>query len=75
MTTRFSVSALLCALITGVVLTVPAAAQDAPLAMTAARVSIAGTSNIHEYTASTTDVKLTNLALAEGIAGRLSAPA
>jgi hypothetical protein len=46
-------------------------AQDAsaPLTLTAAKVSIAGTSNIHEFTASTTDVKLTSLSLAEGVAG------
>ena len=33
------------------------AAQEAPLALASARVSIAGTSNIHAYTASTTDVR------------------
>jgi polyisoprenoid-binding protein YceI len=48
----------------------PVAAQDAaaPLVMTAARVSIEGTSNVHEYTASTSDVRLTRIALAEGVA-------
>ena len=47
------------------------AAQDhnAPLALTAARVSIAGTSNIHEFTASTTDVKLMRFVPADGVAG------
>jgi polyisoprenoid-binding protein YceI len=45
------------------------AAQDAPLVVTAARVSIAGTSNIHEFTAATTDVKVAHLELAEGIGG------
>ena len=69
MTTRISLPVLACALIAGLVLTTPAAAQDAPLTMTAGRVSIAGTSNIHEFTASTTDVKLAQLALADGIAG------
>jgi hypothetical protein len=72
MTRPFSF-AITCALVAGFILTTPirGAAQDAaaPLAMTAARVSIAGTSNIHEYTASTTDVKLTSLVLAEGVAG------
>jgi hypothetical protein len=62
-----------CALLAGFIPGAPTllAAQDAaaPLVMTAARVSIAGTSNIHEFTASTTDVKVTQLALAEGIAG------
>jgi hypothetical protein len=69
MTTRLSLPALACALIAGFVLTAPAAAQDSPLTMTAARVSIAGTSNIHEFTASTSDVKLAQLALADGIGG------
>lgn len=62
-----------CALLAGFILGAPThlAAQDAaaPLVMTAARVSIAGTSNIHEFTASTTNVKMTQLALADGVAG------
>ena len=36
----------------------------APLALDSARVSIAGTSNIHEYTASTTSVRITRVHLA-----------
>ena len=65
-------STVTCALLSGFILGAPihAAAQDAAaLVMTAARVSIAGTSNIHEFTASTTDVKVTQLTLADGIAG------
>jgi hypothetical protein len=73
MTRPSSLSVAACALLAGFITSAPAhsAAQDAaaPLAMTAARVSIAGTSNIHEFTASTTDVKVTRLALADGIAG------
>jgi len=69
MTTRFSLPVLACALVAGFVITATAAAQDAPLAMTAARVSIAGTSNIHEFTASTTDVKLARLVLADNLGG------
>jgi hypothetical protein len=42
---------------------------SAPLSLASARVSIDGTSNIHEYTASTTEVRLTRLALANGISG------
>jgi hypothetical protein len=61
------------ALLAGLILGAPTylAAQDAaaPLVMTAGRVSIAGTSNIHEFTASTTDVKLARLELADGVAG------
>jgi hypothetical protein len=46
-----------------------ASAQDAPLTLATAKVSIAGTSNIHEYSASTTDVRVTRLALANGVSG------
>src|SRR5918996_45964 len=56
MTTRFSLPVLACALVAGFVIT-------------AARVSIAGTSNIHEFTASTTDVKLARLVLADNLGG------
>jgi polyisoprenoid-binding protein YceI len=38
-----------------------------PLAMNTARVSIAGTSNIHEYTASTTALRVTNAQLASSV--------
>jgi polyisoprenoid-binding protein YceI len=44
-------------------------AVDAPLTLGATRISIEGTSNIHAYTASTTDVRLTRLALRPDIAG------
>jgi polyisoprenoid-binding protein YceI len=59
------------AIIFGTLPYTPAAAQDAtaPLVMTAARVSIAGTSNIHEFSASTTDVKVTRLIMADGVGG------
>ena len=72
MTTAFIRPVITCALLAGLIfVAVPVAAQDAaaPLVMTAARVSIAGTSNIHEFTASTTDVKVTRIALANGAAG------
>lgn len=71
MTTLFARRVTACALLAGFLfMAAPIAAQDAaaPLVMTAARVSIAGTSNIHEYTASTTDVRLMRIALAEGVA-------
>jgi polyisoprenoid-binding protein YceI len=46
-------------------LTVPTFAADpAPLTLSAARVTIAGTSNIHPFTASTTDVRMSRLVLA-----------
>jgi hypothetical protein len=44
------------------------AAYTSPVALTGV-VSIAGTSNIHEYTASTNAVRVTNVQLAAGIAG------
>jgi hypothetical protein len=60
-------------MVLGLLATLPAAAraQDAssPLTLASAKVSIAGTSNIHEYTASTTDVRVTRLVLANGVGG------
>jgi polyisoprenoid-binding protein YceI len=44
------------------------AAGQAPLAMDTARVTITGTSNIHEYTAWTDTVRITRVALAASIA-------
>lgn len=73
MTRPSSLSVAACALVAAfiTIAPTPSAAQDAsaPLAMTAARVSIAGSSNIHEFTASTTDVTLTRFAPADGVAG------
>jgi len=71
MTRQFSISALTCAMVLELVATPFATAQDAsaPLALVSAKVSIAGTSNIHEFTASTTDVRVTRLALAGGVGG------
>src|ERR1044071_735508 len=40
-----------------------------PVTVSSGRVSIAGTSNIHEYTASTTNVRLVRLELASGVSG------
>jgi YceI-like domain len=40
-----------------------------PLTLSTARVTIAGTSNIHDYTASTTNVRVVRLELAEGVSG------
>jgi polyisoprenoid-binding protein YceI len=52
-------------------LPVRASAQDAssPLTLVSAKVSLDGTSNIHEYTASTTEVRITRLAVAKGVSG------
>jgi hypothetical protein len=71
MTRQFPISALTCAMVLGLIAAPVAIAQDAsaPLALSSAKVSIAGTSNIHEFTASTTDVRVTRLALANGVGG------
>jgi hypothetical protein len=45
------------------------AQTKAPLGIDTARVSIAGTSNIHEYTASTTKVRVSHVVLAPSVAG------
>jgi polyisoprenoid-binding protein YceI len=50
----------------------PAAAQDAgraPLTLASGRVTLAGTSNVHEYTAETTAIRLTRVKLAAAVAG------
>lgn len=46
-------------------------AQDAsaPLSLASAKITIAGSSNIHDYTASTTDVRVTRFTLASGVGG------
>ena len=73
MTRQISISVLTCAMVLGLVgaTSTRAAAQDAasPLMLASARVSIAGTSNIHEFTASTTDVRVARLVLASGVGG------
>lgn len=46
-----------------------------PLTVTAARVSIAGTSNIHPFTAATTDVRMSRLVLAPADGNRLESAA
>lgn len=46
-----------------------------PLTVTAARVSIAGTSNIHPFTATTTDVRMSRLVLAPADGNRLASAA
>jgi polyisoprenoid-binding protein YceI len=45
------------------------AAAQSPLSLSTARVTIAGTSNVHDYTASTTEVQLTRVQFAAGAAG------
>ena len=45
------------------------AQAQAPLALTTSKVTIAGTSNIHDYTATTTQVKVTKVQLGEAAPG------
>jgi polyisoprenoid-binding protein YceI len=45
------------------------AAPEAPLAIDSAKVTIAGTSNVHDYTASTTKVRVTRSQLGAAVAG------
>lgn len=47
----------------------PVAVAEIPLAIDSAKVTIAGTSNIHAYTASTTKVRVTRAQLGASIAG------
>lgn len=73
MTSHSSSGARARALVVGLGLTtatvVAAAGASAPVALDGARVTIAGTSNIHAYTASTTAVRLTELRVAPEVAG------
>lgn len=79
MTTRTLSFSALGALALGLLVISPIAApaQDAPpqLRLSAARVSIAGTSNIHPFTASTTDVRMSRLVLAPADGDRLQSAA
>lgn len=73
MTKEIASGLLTCALAVGLLTVTPirAHAQDAaaPLSLASARVSLDGTSNIHEFTAATTAVRLTRLSLANGVSG------
>lgn len=67
MNRQFSIPTLVTlAMVMGLVATSPlrASAQDAPLTLASAKVSIDGSSNIHEWTAATTDVVVTKLTIA-----------
>ena len=65
MTARKSfVAVLSCLMVLGLFVIPAFADQGTPLKLSAARVSIAGTSNIHPFTASTTDVRMSRLAVA-----------
>ena len=55
----------------GLLLVAPSAAQNTPLAIGAARLTIAGTSNIHEYSATTTAIRVTRAQIGTIAAGDL----
>ena len=68
-----ALTALGCAFAIGLYAVVPAAAMreaaSTPLTLGATRVTLAGTSNIHAYTASTTTARLVRLQLGNGVLG------
>jgi len=70
---RISLSALGCTLAIGLYAVAPTAATSqaspSPLRLVSNRVSLAGTSNIHPYTASSSAARLVRLQLASGVPG------
>jgi hypothetical protein len=67
---RFVFNSALALSVFGAVVTAsPASDPRVPVRLSSGRVSIAGTSNIHDYTASTTKVRVVRLELAEGVGG------
>jgi polyisoprenoid-binding protein YceI len=68
MSRQFSYSFLIGAVIAAIAAAAPAVnAQSFPLTLSSATVSLSGTSNIHDFTASTTNVRMTRLAIASGV--------
>jgi polyisoprenoid-binding protein YceI len=59
------------AMTAGMLLVAPSAAQNTPLAIGTARLTIAGTSNIHEYSATTTAIRVTRAQIGTIAAGDL----
>lgn len=68
MTKQFSKFLTAGAVLAGLLLMMPIAAH-AQMSLASANVSIAGSSNIHDYSAATKDVKLVKLSIAPGTAG------
>jgi polyisoprenoid-binding protein YceI len=67
MTRRIQTTVTTCVLLAGLCAVSAAAhAQTMPLSLSSATVTIEGTSNVHDFTASTRDVRLTKLAIANG---------
>ena len=67
---RFTFSGVLALSLAGAVAAASSSSETrVPLALSTGRVSIAGTSNIHDYTASTTKVRVVQMVVAEGVRG------
>jgi hypothetical protein len=67
---RFAISSSLAlGLCAAVIAAPPVSDAHLPVKLASGRVSIAGTSNIHEYTASTTDVRIVRFQLADVVTG------
>ena len=65
---RFAFSSFLALSVCGAVIAASSSSDTrVPVKLSSGRVSIAGTSNIHEYTASTTNVRVVRLELADGV--------
>ena len=56
-------------LLAAVITASPASETRVPVKLSSGRVTIAGTSNIHDYTASTTDLRIVRLQVADGVIG------
>jgi len=56
-------------LLAAVITASPASETRVPVKLASGRVAIAGTSNIHDYTATTTDIRIVRLQLADGVSG------
>jgi hypothetical protein len=74
MTARYSIrfasaGFLALSLLAAVITASPASETRVPVKLSSGRVTIAGTSNIHDYTASTTDLRIVRLQVADGVIG------
>ncbi|HEX7794251.1 MAG TPA: YceI family protein [Vicinamibacterales bacterium] len=56
-------------LLAAVITASPASEMRVPVKLFSGRVAIAGTSNIHDYTAATSDIRIVRLQLADGVSG------
>jgi hypothetical protein len=67
---RFAVAGFLAlSLLAAVIAASPASETRVPVKLASGRVAIGGTSNIHDYTATTSDIRIVRLQLADGVIG------